>query len=180
MNGPTLVLAAIAAATTLAAGATPAAAAPPVRTTAVLGVTAGSYVYGNALPVGARAVVHATTTASGSTIVTLHVYGLEPNREYGAHAHRAVCGANPLDAGGHFQHVLGGATDPAYANPSNEIWLDFTTDAEGNGASQAVQGWTFTADSRPHSVVIHDHLTATEPGVAGTAGPRLACMTVEF
>jgi Cu-Zn family superoxide dismutase len=179
MNRPILVTAAIAV-VMLAVGAAPAAAGPPLHTTATLGATAGSYVYGNALPDGARATVHATTTASGRTIVTLHVYGLEPNREYGAPAHRAACGANPLDAGGHFQHVPGGATDPAYANPSNEVWLDFTTDAEGNGASQVVQGWTFTADSRPHSVVIHDHRTDTEPGIAGMAGPRLACMTVEF
>lgn len=71
----------------------------------------------------------ATTTASGKTIVTLHAYGV------------------------HFQHEPGGATDPAVANPSNEIRLDFTTCAAGNGANQAV---------------------------AGMAGPRLAGMTVEF
>ena len=177
MNGPVIVIAATVA--TLAVGAAPAPAVP-VRTDAVLGVTAGSYVYGNALPAGARAMVHAAATGSGKTVVTLHVFGLEPNREYGAHAHRNACGASPLDAGGHFQHEIGGATDPAYANPQNEIWLDVTTDADGNGASQATVDWTFAPDNRARSVVLHDHHTATEPGAAGTAGARLACLTVEF
>ena len=166
MIRPTIAIAAAAA--TLTVGAVPAAAAAPVRTTAALGVTPGSYVYGNAVPAGARAMVHAVAT------------GLEPNREYGAHAHRNACGASPLDAGGHFQHEIGGATDPAYANPRNEIWLDMTTDADGNGASQATVDWTFAPANSAHSVVLHDHHTATDPGVAGTAGPRLACLTVEF
>ncbi|HEX2402070.1 MAG TPA: superoxide dismutase [Mycobacterium sp.] len=178
MIRPTIAIAAAAAALTV--GTVPAAAAAPVRTTAVLGVTPGSYVYGNAVPAGARAMVHAIATGSGKTIVTLHVFGLEPNREYGAHAHRNACGASPLDAGGHFQHEMGGATDPAYANPRNEIWLDVTTDVDGNGASQATVDWTFAPANSAHSVVLHDHHTATDPGVAGTAGPRLACLTVEF
>jgi Cu-Zn family superoxide dismutase len=178
MNRSIAVLTAMAG--TLAVAALPAAGATPVRSSAVLGVTAGSYVYAEALPAGARATVQSVTTGSGKTIITLHVYGLAPNREYGAHAHRLACGASPLDAGGHFQHEIGGSTDPAYANPNNEIWLDVTTDADGDGASQAIQDWTFAPDYRPHSVVLHDHHTETDTGVAGTAGPRLACLTVEF
>jgi len=125
-------------------------------------------------------------TAGGKTIVVLQVRGLSPNREYGAHAHKFACGAtDPLAAGGHFQYVpdpVQPSTNPAYANPANEIWLDFTTDAEGNGAAHSVVDWQFpnAAGNRAHSVIIHDHHTATGDGSAGTAGPRYGCLTVGF
>jgi Cu-Zn family superoxide dismutase len=139
------------------------------------------------VPPGGAARVRGIYTASGGTIVTLHVWGLTPNREYGAHAHRFACDAtNPLAAGGHFQHVpdpVQPSTNPAYANPNNEVWLDFTTDGEGNGAAQTVVDWQFpNADGeRAQSVILHDHHTATGPaGNAGTAGPRYGCLTVRF
>ena len=87
------------------------------------------------------------------------------------------------DALGHFQFVPNpnplNPTDPAYANPTNEIWLDVHTNASGNGRAQAVVPWQ-PADARPMSVVIHEAHTSTEPGSAGTAGLRLGCMTVPF
>lgn len=147
----------------------------------VFGTTPQAYTYNTELvPVGSRARVDALYIGGGTTIVTLRVRGLVPNREYGAHAHVADCTAVPEGAGPHFQYVQGGATDPAFANPQNEIWLDFVTDDNGNARSRAIVAWQFPADRRAHSVVIHDHHTSHDPGEAGTAGSRHGCMTVPF
>ncbi len=136
------------------------------------------------VPAGATARVRAIATASGKTVVTLQVRGLSPNREYGSHAHQFACGATGAIAGGHYQYVVDPvqpSTDDAYANPQNEIWLDFTTDSEGNGSAQTVVEWQFPADRRAQSVIIHDHHTPTGPdGSAGVAGPRYGCLSVPF
>lgn len=134
------------------------------------------------VPADATARVQEVRTASGSTVVTLQVRGLRANREYGAHAHVNACGATGGAAGPHYQDVIAPTelpNDPAYANPDNEVWLDFTTDDEGNGSAQALVRWQFRSGGA-NSVVMHDHATATDPGTAGTAGPRLACFTVPF
>ena len=121
--------------------------------------------------------------ASSRTIVALHVRGALPLHEYGAHAHAAACGPLGTDAGGHFQNVLPPtgtpAGDPAYANPTNEIWLDFATDEYGNGHARSVVAWQ-PSERRPMSVVIHASHTSSEPGTAGTAGARLGCLSVGF
>lgn len=138
--------------------------------------------YGTQVPEGATADVRAVYNAAGSTIVTLHVKGMAPNKHYGAHAHTNACDpVDPMAAGGHFQHVVGGATDPAYANPRNEIWLDLTTDEDGNGVAQTKVPWQFSPERAAASVMIHAHHTHTgAEGPAGTAGARLACLTVDF
>jgi Cu-Zn family superoxide dismutase len=131
-------------------------------------------------PPGARATVVAFPSA-GTTVV-LSVRGLLPDRHYGAHAHVAPCGPTGADAGPHHQHVVDPvrpSTDPAYANPANELWLDFGTDARGAALVSTTVDWRFGA-RRAHSVVVHETHTHTEPGAAGTAGARLACLTVPF
>jgi len=139
--------------------------------------------YDSALvPPGATATVNATEAAN-STSVTLEVTGLQPNRQYGAHAHTKPCGSDGKDAGPHFQFKPDPVTpsvDPAYANNVNEIWLDFTTDAAGAGRATATVPWVFPADRRAASVIIHAMSTSTEPGKAGGAGNRAACLTVGF
>jgi Cu-Zn family superoxide dismutase len=133
------------------------------------------------VPVGARATIVSVPTKRGTTTAIM-VRGLEPNRAYGAHVHVRPCGADPLASGPHFQNVpdpVTPSTDPAYANPSNEVWLDFTTNALGIGRAVSHVAWRF--DGRPAaSVVIHEHHTHTAPGEAGTAGSRLACANVAF
>lgn len=166
-------------ATVVAIGGT--AAAQPVHTAVTFGVTPGAYSYHTTyVPAGARAQAQSVETGDGRTIVTLHVFGLLPERDYGAHAHVAACGALPTNAGGHFQYVPGAANDPAFANPQNEIWLDLHTDTEGNASAMTVLDWQFPSDRRAHSIVIHDHHTSSDPGTAGTAGPRYGCFSVEF
>jgi Cu-Zn family superoxide dismutase len=139
--------------------------------------------YAAAVPQDARAKVHSVETGDGRTIVTLHVKGMKPSTAYGAHAHTNPCGAVGAAAGPHFQHVVdrvSPSVDPVYANPQNEIWLDLTTDAAGNGHAKAVVDWQFAPDRRAKSVIIHERHTSTGAGVAGTAGARVACLTVPF
>jgi Cu-Zn family superoxide dismutase len=72
------------------------------------------------------------------------------------------------------------SVDPAYANPRNEIWLDFTADRLGTGG-RCLQGRLAARRPwRPKSVVIHETHTNSDPGRAGTAGARLGCVNVDF
>jgi superoxide dismutase, Cu-Zn family len=134
------------------------------------------------VPAGARAHVFSLSAAHAGTTTMLVVAGLRPGRAYGAHAHAQPCGATGDAAGPHFQHApdpVKPSVDPAYANPRNEIWLDFTTDRLGTGFARSAVDWTFDT-RRARSVVIHETHTHTDPGHAGTAGPRLACLDVDF
>lgn len=134
------------------------------------------------VPAGATASVTAMES-DGSTTVTLQVSGLQPDRAYGAHAHARPCGPTGADAGPHYQHEQdpqSPSVDPAFANPENEIWLDFSTDAQGNATTTTTVGWTFPADRRAASVIIHEMPTKTAPGEAGVAGDRAACIPVDF
>lgn len=139
--------------------------------------------YSASIPSGANARVQAVYNASGKTIVTLHVWGLRANTAYGAHAHQLPCGLTGAAAGPHFQNVIDPvtpSTNPDYANPRNEIWLDLTTDDSGNGVAQTQVSWQFHPDRRAHSVIIHVEHTHTGPTDSGFAGTRLACLTVDF
>jgi Cu-Zn family superoxide dismutase len=134
------------------------------------------------VPVGATAGVTVEETGGGTT-VTLVVTGLQKTRAYGAHLHVKPCGAAPADSGAHLQHshdpaasVSPPSVDPSYANPGNEVWLDFTTDAAGAARSTGSEDWIF--DPKPRSLVIHAQPTKTGPGEAGTAGARAACLSL--
>jgi Cu-Zn family superoxide dismutase len=134
------------------------------------------------VPANAMAAVSYVPGADGHTQVMLRTRGLLPNRKYGAHAHVNQCGAKGDDAGPHYQNMKDPVTpsvNPKYANPQNEIWLDFTTDAKGNGFAKSAVAWRFT-DRQAKSVVIHAEHTHTGAGHAGQAGPRLACLDVAF
>lgn len=137
------------------------------------------------VPEGAKAGVFAVSMPGLGTSTKLVVSGLVSDRHYGAHVHTRPCGPTGDDAGPHFQHVpdpVSPSTDPAYANPENEIWLDFTTSAAGTGFALSHVDWPFAShpERRPASVVLHEHHTATAPGEAGSAGARLACLDVRF
>lgn len=134
------------------------------------------------VPVGATATV-TSSERDGKTTVILKVTGLKPNRPYGAHAHVKPCGPDGMAAGPHYQFrqdPVSPSVDPAFANPENEIWLDFVTDGSGAGTATSTVAWTFPADRRAESVIIHEMTTATDPGKAGSAGTRAACITVDF
>jgi superoxide dismutase, Cu-Zn family len=134
------------------------------------------------VPAGARVAVD-SRSGEGTTTVMLAVRNLAPHRMYGAHVHSAPCGERSEVAGPHFQYSVDPvqpSVDPTYANPQNEIWLDFTTDQLGAGSAESTVAWAFPANRRPGSVVVHAVRTSTEPGQAGTAGERVACVSVNF
>ena len=133
------------------------------------------------VPDGSKVLV-AENVYDGATTVTLNVRGLVPNRAYGAHAHAMPCGPTGEAAGPHFQHTpdpVKPSVDPAFANSSNEIWLDFKTDAQGNATTASTVPWVFT-NAKAASVVIHADPTQTAAGKAGTAGARVGCVSVGF
>jgi Cu-Zn family superoxide dismutase len=136
---------------------------------------------GSQVPVGATAKVTISVIDS-KTQVSLHVDGLQPKRPYGAHVHNKICGAKPADAGSHYQNTKDPkqpSTNPEFANANNEVWLDFTTDDKGAADVSAAVPWMFRSGAQgPHSVVIHATHTMTTSGHAGTAGARLACITI--
>jgi hypothetical protein len=115
------------------------------------------------------------------------VIGLLPDRGYAAHARARPCGPTGAVAGRHYQNEVDPAatpeqpsTDPDFANPRNEIWLDLRTDGDGNAVAGNEVPCVFS-DRAPASVVIHQaEATATGPGDAGSAGRRVACLNVPF
>ncbi|WP_326824831.1 hypothetical protein [Streptosporangium sp. NBC_01756] len=122
-------------------------------------------------PLGASAEVVAE---SGAVLAnsTVTVGGLLPNRTYGAHLHVDPCGLKPDDSGPHYQHVH------SHASATNEVWLDFTTDDQGTATATAKQDWAFAPGRVPHSLVIHAQPTVKTGADAGTAGPRVACVSL--
>lgn len=190
---PALLFTTTVAAATVLTGTSGAAAKPQGTDDAEVSVVKGAFdeynadatavtYYPTLVPTEAEAgVLSASATMSG-TVTKLAVEDLVPNRAYGAHVHTDPCGPTGAAAGPHYQNVPDPnqpSTDPAYANPRNEIWLDFTTDSEGSGSAVSEVDWTFK-DPRPRSVVIHERHTSTGPGEAGEAGTRLACINVNF
>ncbi len=135
-------------------------------------------------PAGARLAVEMIPSGT-STNVELTVNGLQPNRGYAVHAHTNACSDNPDFVGLHYQNRIDPAatplqpsTDPEYANPNNEIWLDVRTDAAGSGITRVTVPFVFT-DRGPRSVVVHEaEQTATGPGEAGESGEPVACLTL--
>ncbi|MCA6094768.1 superoxide dismutase family protein [Streptomyces sp. SCA3-4] len=136
---------------------------------------------GTAVPAGSRVAVTERTSYDG-TRVELRISGVQANRTFGAHVHTQACGSTPDASGPHYQNVKDPkqpSTDPQYANAQNEVWLDFTTDARGDGGAVSTVQWSFRA-GEARSVVVHEHATETGPGHAGMAGARLACVNVPF
>ncbi|MEU2264315.1 superoxide dismutase family protein [Streptomyces sp. NPDC019645] len=132
----------------------------------------GSFVPSTALtydrmlvPAGAWIVVEQSTERSG-TVVRARVGGVKAGYAFGAHVHTAPCDADPAGAGPHYQHRPAPGAEPA-----NELWLDFTTDAAGEGNAETRHDWRLRRGGA-QSVVLH-----AEQGGAGT---RVACFTVPF
>ena len=139
----------------------------------------------SAVPVDSNVTIE-SESESGRTTVTIEVSGLAPNRDFGVHVHTKPCGLEPADSGPHYQNDADPAatpespsTDPAYANPQNEVWLDITTDADGDAQASSTVAWEFR-DDEARSVVLHAQHTKTHAGEAGMAGDRLACVDEDF
>lgn len=120
------------------------------------------------VPAGSRIVVEQRSNHS-RTEVTLQVRGMNPGHAYDVHVHKKPCGPSPQDSGGHYQHRP--STNPAHVNPSNEVWLNFTTRPDGTGQARTRHKWSFRA-GEASSVVLHRDQRS--------GGERLACFTVPF
>jgi hypothetical protein len=103
------------------------------------------------------------TRAGGGTTVSLSVTGLEPRTNYVAHLHTGGC--DQADPGGpHFQFEQGGSDEPP-----NEIHLEFTSNAAGEGEAEASSKREVPV-GEAGSVVIHladeshHEMTAYDPG----------------
>jgi Cu-Zn family superoxide dismutase len=102
------------------------------------------------------------------TVTGIDVFGLPPNRTFGAHAHVATCDNG--QGGGHYQNEPG-VVDPV----ASEIWLDFTTDSRGWGNVKVLSPFGV----RPggvQSFVIHTNPTDAN----GKAGAKLACANLNL
>jgi Cu-Zn family superoxide dismutase len=148
-----------------------------------------AYTYNPALaPAGAH-LTAVMTPSNESTNAELTVSGLLPNRGYAVHANVNACSPNPAAEGPRYENRVDPAvnptsisqetsTNPEYANPRNEIWLDVHTDAAGSGTSRTTVPFVFT-DRGPGSIVVDDaQATATGPGQAGNGGARIACLSL--
>ncbi len=112
----------------------------------------------------------------GSTRFFLFVTGLDPEAAgttLGAHIHVGPCVAgNGAAAGPHYNTT--GKTTPA--DTDHEVWLDFTIRPGGVAFSRTTVPFVIDP-GEAQSLVIH--ALETQPGT-GLAGPRWACLPVEF
>jgi Cu-Zn family superoxide dismutase len=112
----------------------------------------------------------------GHLRIELDVSGFPPTRKFGSHLHKLDC-QDVLKAGGHYQNLpfpTGGmATDPVYANATNEAWLDFTTDASGKGETILTVDW-IPRSGEAKAIIFHD----MPSGVGGASGAKLGCLPI--
>ena len=116
--------------------------------------------------------------SAGSTTVFLKVQGLDHRAAgvvLGAHVHVGSCVAgNGAAAGPHYNST--GTTPSAL----NEVWLDFVVGANGTARAHATVPFVIPAGGAA-ALVIHADETSTGPTPpAGVAGPRWACLPVQF
>jgi Cu-Zn family superoxide dismutase len=113
---------------------------------------------------------------NGKLRIELSVAGFPPTRPFGSHLHRLPCD-DMTKAGTHYQNMpfpTGGmATDPTYANATNEAWLDFTTNAAGEGENVVTVDW-IPRPGEAKAIIFHDMLS----GVGGVSGAKLACLPI--
>jgi hypothetical protein len=150
---------------------------------AALSVAAGGVVYSKAElsdlsaaadPTDGAWAVASASVAEGKTTVVLNVKGLDRSqagRVLGAHVHVGPCVVGDgAAARGHYNSGAGGIS------PDTEVWLDFAVTGGGTGHATAIVPFEISPGTA-HSIVIHRDPTAAG---SGSAGPRLACIPLEF
>ena len=116
--------------------------------------------------------------SGGSTTIQLKVQGLDHDAvgiELGAHVHVGSCVTG--DGGAAGPHYNSTGTTPTALN---EVWLDFVVDANGTASAETTVPFVIPAGGAA-AVVIHADETSTGPlPPAGVAGPRWACLPLQF
>lgn len=113
-------------------------------------------------------------SAHGQTRVMMLLWGLDRAQAgivHGAHVHVGPCVAGSGASAGPHYNAAGGAS----IDESAEVWLDFTITSYGFGFASTTVPFVIPAGGA-RSIVIHAAPTAPN----GTAGPRLACLPMEF
>jgi len=110
--------------------------------------------------VGAGARAKLVRATDGTTVTSVSAWGLDSDAAYSAHVHSLPC---DLDAGPHYKNDPNGPADPV-----NEIWPGFTTDATGVGRSEVTSDFSVRPDAM--SVVIHD-----TPNASSGSGAKMLC-----
>ncbi|ARQ71023.1 superoxide dismutase family protein [Streptomyces marincola] len=110
-----------------------------------------------------------------SMLIDIATLGLDPGHTYGTHVHTEPCGADPADAGGHYQDQQG------VVDEDSEVWLDFTVDERGVGQAEVYKNWLFRA-GEAGSLVLHERGTSEghDEHPPGDAGARVACFSIPF
>ena len=116
--------------------------------------------------------------SDGSTTVQLKVQGIDHDAVgigFGAHVHVGSCVTGDGAAAG--PHYNSTGTTPSALN---EVWLDFVVEANGTASAETTVPFVIPAGGAA-AVVIHADETSTGPlPPAGVAGPRWACLPVQF
>ena len=118
----------------------------------------------------------AVKTGDAKMRVEMTVMGLPVSTTFGSHIHKLDCAT--MTAGGHYQHMPSGdaaATDPAFGNATNEVWLDFMTDTTGK-ATVTKEASFIPRAGEAKAIVVH----AMATGTGGVAGAKLACLGMAF
>jgi hypothetical protein len=113
--------------------------------------------------------------SAGSTTVTLKLQGIDhaaAGSTYGAHVHTGSCVEGDGAAAGPHYNTTAGTT----VSDQTEVWLDFTVDDNGTASSTATVPFVIPAGGAG-AVVIHAQHTNHS---TGAAGPRWACLPVQF
>ena len=122
----------------------------------------------------------ATRTAKvrrGFTIVRLKVEDLNraaAGTHLGAHVHVGPCVAG--NGGAALAHYNASTATPPVISDQTEVWLDFEISRKGKGRAEAVVPFVIPPGGAM-SVVIHALQTNPDDGLAG---PRWACLPVQF
>jgi Cu/Zn superoxide dismutase len=120
----------------------------------------------------AAIIISASDIGRDQTQITLDATGIDapPGSRFGAHVHMATCGNSAAASGGHYQNP-----DGSQPLERQEVWLDFSVNANGRGHAVATRNWQISQLS-DRSVVVHALRTDSDTGAAGT---RLACTDID-
>ena len=119
--------------------------------------------------------------SDGSTTIKFKVQGIDhraAGMELGAHIHVGPClGGDGAAAGPHYNST---GNPPLVINDQTEVWLDVTVGANGTARAETTVPFVIPTGGAA-SLVIHADETSTGPAPpAGSAGPRWACLPVQF
>jgi hypothetical protein len=114
----------------------------------------------------------------GRSLVVLQVRGIDRSvagRDFGAHLHVGPCvTGDGAAAGSHYNADALAGHVPPRIDATTEVWLDFTATRAGTGF--ALTHVPFAPLPGRRAIVIHQEPTDPQ----GAAGPRLACLPVEW